>query len=60
MSDPINNTVTIKYYDSKPPEEFVEEMRQWMIKHGPDRHSDGHEIIATLAWRWMEHYNDNQ
>lgn len=50
--------VTLKYYNSAPPDDFVDMMAEWMIKHGPDRHCDGHELIATLAWRWMEAYSD--
>lgn len=32
------------------PDWFREMMAEWLIEHGPDRHCDGYEIIADLAW----------
>lgn len=29
---------------------FRERLADLMVEHGPDRHCDGHEIIADLLW----------
>ena len=36
------------------PEELENLMAEWMIEHGPDRHCDGHALIAALAWTWVK------
>lgn len=35
-------------------EELIDVVREMMRKHGPDRHTDGCEIIAEAAYQWCK------
>jgi hypothetical protein len=36
------------------PEWFENQMADWLVQFGPDRHSDGYQVIAALAWHSAE------